>query len=177
LYFTDPVDPLMLMGLNEYEGYKVRSVDEADIDLSSVGEAKDDAPPADALPEDTFAALRERFATRLGEKVTDVRASQMLVESPARLVSSDGGAQRNMFRLNRLFDREYELPVKTLELNASHPLLHNLSSMIATQPDNPLLDMIIDQVFETALLQDGIHPDPASMAARLTDIMKAATTQ
>jgi len=33
---------------------------------------------------------------------------------------------------------------------------------------------IIEQVFENALLQDGIHPDPAGMAERLVKIMQAA---
>ncbi|MCC6614610.1 MAG: molecular chaperone HtpG [Anaerolineae bacterium] len=178
LYFSDPVDPFMLMGLSEYEGYKLRNVDEADIDLSSVGELKEDESEAqEALPEDSFTAVRQRFVDLLGERVLDVRSSQNLVESPARLISTDSGVQRQMYRINRMLDREFELPVKILELNPRHPLVHNLSQMIASQPDNPLIDMVVTQVFETALLQDGIHPDPASMAERLTQIMQAATTR
>lgn len=176
LYFSDAVDTVMLMGLQEYEGYKLRNVDEADIDLSDVGELKeDDASKPEALKEDTFETMRVRFASLLGERVLDVRASQTLVDSPARLVSGDGGVQRNMFRINRMLDREYELPVKILELNLRHPLLHNLSGIIAGEPENPLIDMVIEQVFEGALLQEGIHPDPASMAERMTRIMQAAT--
>ena len=38
-----------------------------------------------------------------------------------------------------------------------------------------LIDAVVEQVFETALLQDGIHPDPSSMAERLTLLMQAAT--
>ncbi|MCA9904521.1 MAG: molecular chaperone HtpG, partial [Anaerolineae bacterium] len=176
LYFSDPVDPVMLMGLTEYEGHKLRNVDEADIDLSDVGELKeDDAQTQEPLPEDAFATVRQRFVDLLGERVLDVRSSQNLVGSPARLISSDSGVQRQMYRINRMLDREYELPVKILELNPRHPLVHNLSDMIVEQSDNPLIDMVVEQVFETALLQDGIHPDPASMAERLTQIMQAAT--
>jgi molecular chaperone HtpG len=80
-----------------------------------------------------------------------------------------------MFRINRMLDREFELPVKTLELNPRHPLIHNLSAMIANAPGNPLIDAVVAQVFETALLQDGIHPDPAAMAQQLYLIMQAAT--
>ncbi|MBE0688804.1 MAG: molecular chaperone HtpG, partial [Anaerolineae bacterium] len=178
LYLTDPVDPFMLMGLSEYEGYKLRNVDEADIDLSDVGELKEDeAQTQEPLPEDSFTAVRQRFTDLLGERVLDVRSSQNLVESPARLISSDSGVQRQMYRINRMLDRDFELPVKILELNPRHPLVHNLSDMIASQPDNPLIDMVVEQVFETALLQDGIHPDPAGMAERLTQIMQAATTR
>jgi hypothetical protein len=80
-----------------------------------------------------------------------------------------------MFRINRLLDKEFELPVKTLELNPRHPLLHNLSSMQATDSRNSMIDVVIEQLFETALLQDGIHPDPAAMADRLLLLMQAAT--
>jgi molecular chaperone HtpG len=176
LYFVDPIDPFMLMGLTEYENYKVRNVDEADINLEDVGEkveAPDGAP--DAIAEDSFATLRQRFSERLGERVSDVRESATLVGSPARLVSSDTNSARNMFRVNRLLDRDYTLPVKILELNPRHPLIHNLSGLISSAGENNLIDMIIEQVFETALLQEGIHPDPASMADRLTQIMQAAT--
>ncbi len=176
LYFTDPVDPVMLMGLSEFDGHKLRSADEADIDLSDVGEAKaEDEAQEEPLPEGDFGAVRQRFADVLGERVLEVRESRNLVGSPARLVSKDSNPQRNMFRINRLMERDYELPVKILELNPRHPLLHNLSGMIAHEPQNTLIDTVVEQVFETALLQDGIHPDPAAMAERLYALMQAAT--
>jgi len=176
LYLTEPVDTVMLMGLADYKQHKLRNVDEADIDLNEVGEVTDVAEQShESLPEDAFGALRQRFVDVLGERVVEVRESNSLTASPARLVSSEGGAQRNMYRINRLIDKDYELPVKILELNARHPLLHNLSGMVTSTPDNPLIDLVIEQVFETALLQDGIHPDPAAMAPRLQRLMEAAT--
>ncbi len=177
LYFSDPIDPVLLMGLSEFDGHKLRSADEADIDLGEVGEVKaeETAAAEEALPQADFGTVRQRFSDILGDRVLEVRESKNLVGSPARLVSKDNDPQRNMFRINRLMDRDYELPVKILELNARHPLLHNLSEMIAHTPQNPLVDTVVEQVFETALLQDGIHPDPASMAQRLYTLMQAAT--
>lgn len=176
LYFTDPVDAAMLMGLSEYKEHALRSVDEADIDLSDVGEAKatEDEPQPEPLQSDAFEALQKRFGDVLGTRVRAVRASKTLTGSPARLVSDEGGAARNMFRINRLLDREYELPVKILELNPRHALLHNLNGMLAAG-NTRLVDAIIEQVFETTLLQDGIHPDPAGMADRLILLMQAAS--
>ncbi|MCB9452565.1 MAG: molecular chaperone HtpG [Anaerolineaceae bacterium] len=176
LYFTDPVDPFMLMGLPDYKSHTLRSVDEADIDLSTVGQAVDEETVRrEPLPEDTFTVLRDHFAAVLGGRVRDVRQSKSLTGSPARLVSDESGASRQMFRINRLLDRDYELPVKVLELNPRHPLLHNLSGMLQHDADNPLVNVVVEQVFETALLQDGIHPDPSAMAARLNLLMQAAT--
>jgi molecular chaperone HtpG len=176
LYFTDPLDSFLVMGLTEYEGHTVRNVDEAGIDLSNIGELKEDAQPeAEPLADDDFETLRERFTNVLGERVSGVRVGGGLTGSAARLVSDDSTPGRNMFRINRLLDRDYELPVKALELNPRHPLLHNLSGMLAGDAQNPLLDVVIESVFETALLQDGIHPDPAAMAPRLQLLMQAAT--
>lgn len=176
LYFSDPIDPFMLVGLTEYKDHKLRNVDEADIDLSGIGEPKeaDEAKP-EPISEGEFEAVRSRFAEVLGERVNGVREGKNLVDSPARLVSEDKDNSRNMFRINRMLDREFELPVKTLELNPRHPLIHNLSAMIASNPTNPLIDAVAAQIFETALLQDGIHPDPAAMAQQLYLIMQAAT--
>ncbi len=175
LYLTDPVDPILLMGLTEFDGHKLRSVDEADIDLSGIGKQPDEQPSAEPLPEASFESVRARFAALLGERVAGVRESKTLVGSPARLVSDETGAARQMYRVNRLLDREVALPVKTLELNLRHPLIHNLSSLIASNADAELTDAVIEQIFETALLQEGLHPDPASMADRLVLLMQAAT--
>jgi len=177
LLFTDTVDPILLTGLDAFQDKKLQSVDDADIDLSEVGTLQEEAEDAKTTPvaEADFEAVRAHFEGLLGERVKGVRVSKTLVGSPARLVSSDEpDAQGQMFRVNRLLQRDYELPVKMLELNPRHPLMHNLSRMLG-EGGGYLADLVVDQVFETALLQDGIHPDPASMAERITKLMEAAT--
>ena len=176
LYFTHPVDAMLPMGLVDFKGHKLVSVDSAELDLAEVGEeAEAEEAAQESVGADSFAALSERVKMILGGRVSDVRESKTLVGSPARLVSEDESANRYMFRINRLLDQDYELPVKALELNPRHPLMHNLSGMIANGGADDLIDAVVEQVFETALLQDGIHPDPSSMADRLTLLMQAAT--
>ena len=176
LYFTHPVDAMLPMGMADFKGHKLVSVDSAELDLGDVGELSESAEEAGAaLEAEPFAALSERVKATLGERISDVRESKTLVGSPARLVSEDDSSNRYMFRINRLLDQDYELPVKALELNPRHPLMHNLSRLVADDGDAGLIDAVVEQVFETALLQDGIHPDPSSMADRLTLLMQAAT--
>ena len=176
LYFTHPVDAMLPMGMTDFKGHKLVSVDSAELDLADVGEVRAEAETTEeALETDSFAALQARVKATLGERVSNVRESKTLVGSPARLVSEDDNSNRYMFRINRLMDKDYELPVKALELNPRHPLMHNLSGLISNGGDAALVDAVVEQVFETALLQDGIHPDPSSMAARLTLLMQAAT--
>ena len=176
LYFTHPVDAMLPMGLADFKGHKLVSVDSADLDLAEVGEAAEaESDEKEALKADSFGALLERVKATLGGRVSDVREGKTLVGSPARLVSENESANRYMFRINRLLDQDYELPVKAMELNPRHPLMHNLSAMIAAGGADDLVEAVAEQIFETALLQDGIHPDPSSMADRLTLLMQAAT--
>ena len=42
-------------------------------------------------------------------------------------------------------------------------------------PIMSVIDVVIEHIFETALLQEGLHPDPASMANRMYQLMQAAT--
>jgi len=176
LYFTQPVDAMLPMGLNEYQGQALRSVDSAGLDLRGIGdEAQAPANAQADLPLEDFTALQAHVKKTLGERVSDVRSSKTLVDSPARLVSQDDSANRHMYRIQRLLEKDYELPVKSLEINPRHPLLHNISALLQTGENEALLRAVVEQLFETALLQDGIHPDPSSMAQRLTLLMQAAT--
>ncbi|MDX2074830.1 MAG: molecular chaperone HtpG [bacterium] len=174
LYFTDPVDAAMLMGLTDFKGHKIRSADEADIDLNAIGEAQTPEDEKPAIEGDSFETLQTRFKEILGERVRDVRQSKASFNSPARLVSDETGNNRYAYRISRMLDKDYELPIKTLELNPRHALLHNLTGLMG-EGKSGLVDAIIEQVFETALLQDGIHPDPSAMANRLIMLMQAAT--
>ncbi len=175
LYFTHPVDSMLPMGLTDFKGHKLVSVDSSEIDLADVGTAEEPDDIKEAIEETSFISLADRVKATLGNRVSGVRESKGLVGSPARLVSDDDSTNRYMYRINRLLDKDYELPIKTLELNARHPLLHNLSTLIGNGGDSHLIDAVVEQIFETALLQDGIHPDPSSMAERLNLLMQAAT--
>jgi molecular chaperone HtpG len=70
-----------------------------------------------------------------------------------------------------MLNKEYEAPVKVLEINPRHPILARLQSL---PPDDPRAPLIIEQLYEDALLIEGLHPDPASMIARIQKLMESA---
>lgn len=112
-----------------------------------------------------------RFKRVLGERVADVRASKRLVQSVARLADADSNSNPDLQRVYKYLGREYEIPKKVLELNPSHEVLKNLLKL---QADSELGDIVIEQIFDSALLVEGIHPDPSSMAPRVQRIIEAA---
>jgi molecular chaperone HtpG len=169
LLLADVVDSFMLSGLREYEDLKLRNIDDPDLQLPGA------APEEPAgLSEAAFARLAERTRAVLGDRVTDVRASTMLRASPVRLVSPDDAPGREMERVRRLLEHDVSVPKRLLEINRAHPLITGLAERIERAPDDPLVAPLIEQLYESALLLEGLHPNPAAMVGRLQLLMEAA---
>lgn len=168
--FTEPIDSFMVLGLTEYEGHPFQNIASTEVDLPETSGEKDGQEEA-GIPEDQLNALIERFKSRLGDRVADVRTSTRLSDSVARLVDPEGALNPQMQRLYRMVERNYEVPKKILELNPRHPILRSLKEL---PEEDELGSAVIEQIFESALLIDGIHPDPASMIPRIQSLMEAA---
>ncbi len=126
------------------------------------------------MPESDFNALIEKFKQVLGERVADVRASSRLVQSVARLVDADGTSNPELQRVYKYLGKDFEMPKKVLELNPSHAVLKNL---LAMRENTDLQDAVVEQIFESALLVEGLHPDPSSMVPRMQQIIEAALSK
>lgn len=168
ILLTEPMDSFMLMGLRKFKDYELKSVAGAEADGEDPARAESEA---EKIPEEDFNALIGRFKRVLGERVADVRASKRLVQSVARLADADSNSNPDLQRVYKYLGREYEIPKKVLELNPSHEVLKNLLKL---QADSELGDIVIEQIFDSALLVEGIHPDPSSMAPRVQRIIEAA---
>ena len=170
LYLVDPIDGYMTSMLREFEGKNLQNVDDAGLKLPE----KEEAEKADALAQPDFDALVGRVKTVLGERVSDVRESKQLVNNPCRLVSPENEFDRDLQRIRRLMEQDFQTPVKILELNRSHPLVRNLGGLVQNDRENRLIDATIEQLFANALLVEGIHPNPAEMVERIQMLMEAA---
>jgi molecular chaperone HtpG len=169
--FTDPMDSFMLMGLRKYSDFDLVNVASPDLDLPAAEETPEEESQPEKLPDDDFANLVERFKSQLDERVTDVRATDRLRNSVARLVDPEGTMDQEMQRVYRYLEREYEVPKKVLELNPRHPILAKLNTLDA---EDELGTEVIEQIYDSALLIEGLHPDPASMLPRIQDLMEKA---
>jgi molecular chaperone HtpG len=170
LLLTDPMDSFMLMGLHKYKDFELKNVAQAEIDTTNKTK---DQPETENIADADFKSLVERFKEILGERVADVRASNRLYQSVARLADADGNVNPELQRVYRYLGKDYEIPKKILELNPAHPILKKL---INQEEGSELQNIIIEQIYESALLVEGLHPDPSSIAARVQQIMEAALT-
>ena len=169
LLMTDPVDSFILIRLNKYKEYELANVAGEAVDIPAGETAQNAEPPADQQAESQ--PLVARIKSILAEKVTDVRISERLIESPARLVDPQGIPNPEFQRVYRMLNHEYQIPPKILEINPRHPLMQQL---MTAPEDSELSRLIVEQIFEDALLIEGLHPDPASMIQRIQKLMETA---
>jgi molecular chaperone HtpG len=158
----------MLMGLRKYKDFELKNVAQAEIP-----EKPKETEGREQIAEADFSKLVERFKQVLGERVSDVRASHRLSQSVARLADVEGSLNPELQRVYKYLGKEYEIPKKILELNPSHIILRKL---LDVDPASELQILIIEQIYEDALLVEGLHPDPSSMAPRVQKIIEAALT-
>ncbi len=123
LYLVDPLDGFMLQALREFKGKRLQNVDDPALELPPAPETAAETPAS--LPQPDFDRVLERFKIVLGERVAEVRESKVLRDNPCRLVSAEGGPERDLQRVRRLFEENFTTPPKILELNRTHPLLRN----------------------------------------------------
>jgi molecular chaperone HtpG len=174
LYWVDPLDAFMAPMLAEYKGNKLQNVDDAGLKLPELEAKEGEGDQETAVPEADFNRFIGRCVTTLGERVTEVRASRVLKDSPLRLVSPEDAANREMQRLYRFMDQEYKVPKKILEINRNHPLIANLARRLSENNDTDLVDLAIEQLYENALVQEGLHPNPAEMLPRIQKLLEIA---
>ncbi|MGB2963065.1 MAG: molecular chaperone HtpG [Anaerolineales bacterium] len=173
---TDPVDSFMLLGLREYKEFSLQNVADSDLQLPDLppDEQEPEISQVEPLSEDDINDLINTFQEVLGDKISEVRITDRLTTSVARLVDAKGSLGQEMQRVYRMMDKEYQIPKKILELNPGHPILQR---MFALSPESEIIQTIIEQIFESAMLIEGIHPDPASMIPRIQKLMESALEQ
>ncbi len=172
LYLTDPIDSFMLLGLNEYDGKALKNIDDADLELPAVDEKKLELPK-----DERFIALSAFVKQILGDRLEAVRESKVLTDAAARLVNPANVGPTSFYRAQRLMGRDFEVPKKILELNPKSPLVQALGERLRANAQDPLLPILIEQLFENELLMEGVHPNPAEMIPRIQKLMAAAAEE
>jgi HSP90 family molecular chaperone len=170
LLLTEPVDPFMAVRLTKYKDYELVNVSSPDLKLPTL-EQQPETEATPSLEPGEWISLIDRFKAQLGDKVTDVRMTDRLSDSPARLVDPEGALNQELQRVYRILKEDIQAPKKILELNPHHAILIQLNNLPS---EAELSHIIIDQLYEDALLIEGLHPDPAGMIERIQKLIQAA---
>jgi molecular chaperone HtpG len=172
LLLTDPVDAFWTSQQPGFEGKPLKSLSQGDVDFGLVP-LLDDKPKTDAdaktAPVDD-AVIVAAVKGALGERVSDVRASQRLTDSAACLVAQGSGPDRELERLLARQNRETaSKPI--LEINTRHPIVRAVSDAKLGARDADVVDLA-ELLLDQAQILDGEVPaDPAAFASRMNRLI------
>ncbi len=172
IVLSDPIDEFWLPLVPDFEGKKFKSASRGALDLDKFESENSEKKKADPSK---FDLLIARIKTNLGEKISDVRLSSTLTESPVCLVADEGGMDIQMERLMKAHNRDFQGAPRILEINPDHELviaLNKLADAKSSSKENELVDDAAFLLFDQAQIIEGRMPaDLTAFSKRMTRIM------
>lgn len=166
LYLYEPVDEFVMTSLGEFDDKALVSADSADIALG-----EESAPGREALEETGAKVLCGWIKETLGDSVNEVSVSKRLVDSPAIALNADKFMTPSMRRMMKAMKKGEDIKYSVnLEINPGHKLIKDLSTLKDRDPDTARL--VVEQIFDNALIAGGYLEDPRPMVDRLYRILE-----
>jgi TNF receptor-associated protein 1 len=166
LFCYEPVDEYVMNNVREFDGKKLTAADHGDVKLSDLPKAEG------ALSESEIKDLSEWLKTTLGERITEVKASDRLVDSPALATNSDKFMSPHMRRMMKAMNKDgADAPVKvSLEINPRHAVIKRLAETRTSSPEKAQL--VAEQILDNALISAGLLEDSTAMVKRLYKLLE-----
>jgi molecular chaperone HtpG len=164
LYLYEEVDEVVLPAVGEYQGVQFLPIDRAKLEENKKEGKKD----AVSSKEEKFLLYLKDI---LADKVSDVLASQRLVQSPCSLVAAKDSMNPSMERMMQMMQKDFEKPKKILEVNLENPLIKQLQAIRDVRPQDALVKDIIHQLYDNAKLLEDSLEQAESMVPRLQKMM------
>jgi molecular chaperone HtpG len=168
LLLSDRIDEWLVSNLGEFDGKHLQSVAKGDLDLGKL-----DGEEAKKEQEDVnkdFEPVLKQIKEVLADKVSEVRLSHRLTESPACLVADVYGMSLNMERIMKEAGQSMGMGGKPIfEVNPTHPLVARMKN---EQDDGRFADLTYI-LFDQAILSEGGQlDDPAAFVHRLNGLLQ-----
>ena len=167
LLMSERIDEWMMGYLSEYKGKRFQHAGKGELDLPLDAAEKErrEAAEKDAAP------LLDKLKQALGERVSAVRLSHRLTESPACLVLDAHDMALHTRRLMAEAGHAMPAAKPVLEINAAHPLLQRYAGETDTARAQDLALLLLEQaeVAEGAQLDD-----PAAFVKRVNRLLLGA---
>lgn len=177
LYLYEPIDEFVMQSLGTFEDFQVKAAEHVNPqDLEGfAAEGKAEEEPLKEEEEKPFEDLLAKMKEILGDRVTEVKASKRLQNSPACLVNPEGGISSQMQKIMQAMNKDGSIPKQILEVNPQHGLNKNLLKVYRRNPEDEYVKKFTEQLFETTLLQAGYLADPHAMVSRSFELLKDAS--
>jgi molecular chaperone HtpG len=168
IHFKTMIDPFMVLRIpkvGEVELVNVANPQNVE-EIDAIKGISETLEKEKEIPVENEASILELFRNELKEKITEIRASKVLVDSPVRITFQDGSLPQEL-QAYRMMNQEIPESEKVLEVNLAHPVIQQIPAIT----DPSLQGDIIEYLYETGLLLDGTVINQATHSKRYLDIL------
>ena len=170
LLLGERIDEWMMGQLEAFEGKRFKDVARGDLALGPLENEADRNRREAALKESK--GLLKRVKDAIGERITEVRISTRLKDSPACLVRAESDLGAGMRKILAAAGQKVPESNPALELNTDHPLVKYLEKLGDTDRFQALAVLLYEQA---ELAEGGELGDPAEFVQRLNRLLVELT--
>tara|TARA_R110000868_G_scaffold84822_3_gene238893 strand:- start:17958 stop:19880 length:1923 start_codon:yes stop_codon:yes gene_type:complete len=167
LLLTDRIDEWVTTHLTEFDGKKLQSVAKGELNLGDVEDKEEEKKNEEVKTE--FEGIIKQIKEALGEKVSDVRITHRLTDSPACVVMNDNDMSLQMQQLFKQAGQEMPATKPIFEVNPEHELIQRLKS---EQDDSRFANLSEVLLGEAILAEGGKLDDPAGFVRQINELLK-----
>jgi len=165
LLLSDRVDEWLVTHLTEFDGKPLQSVTKGDLDLGALADEAEKKQQEEVA--EGFKDVIGRIKTALGDRVSDVRVTHRLTDSPACLVAGEHDLGAHFERLLKAAGQKTPGSKPIFEVNPQHALVQRLKD----EQDDARFGEWTQILFDQALLSEGGSlEDPAGFVARVNQM-------
>ena len=166
LLLADRVDEWMMGHVREFEGKRFKDVSRGDLELGGLEGDADKAAAAEVAKENE--KLLQRIKEALGERISEVKVSTRLTDTPACIVLDEHDLGAQMRKILAATGQSAPESKPALEVNVGHPLLKRLDATMAEDEFAELALVIHDQA---KLAESGSVANPGEFVRRLNRLL------
>jgi len=163
---AERIDPWAMSQLESYEGKRFKDATRGELELGSLASEADRKQHDAELKESK--GLLKRIKDALGSRVTEVRVSTRLKESPACLVLGEHDLTEQMRRLFAASGQQAPPTHPALEVNVAHPLLKYLDGLSEPAEFADLAQLLHEQA---SLAEGNPLANPPEFVQRLNRLL------
>jgi len=168
LYLLEPVDEFVMNNIGKFDDKDLVSADSSEAKLDDIKKEKD----KDGLKSKEAKDLCKWISDELGDRVKEVSISKRLVDSPVIALNADKIMTPSMRKIMKSIHKEIGESKNeiNLEINPNHNLIKNLNTL--KDSDKDLAKLVIEQLYDNALVAAGFIEDPRSMVNRVYELLE-----
>jgi molecular chaperone HtpG len=166
LLLAERIDEWVMGQLETFEGKRFKDAARGDLELGGLASEADKARHDAELKESK--GLLKRIKDSLGERVTEVRISDRLRESPACLVLGEHELGDRLRRMLAAAGQKTPDARPVLEVNVTHPLVTYLDAMSDAGQFNELSQLLYEQA---QLAEGAVLANPPDFVLRLNRLL------